>query len=428
MTYIVVSLIAVGVLLGWPAAWLARAMGRALNAMDGGGVSGQVKVAPRRVPNTGGIGIFLAVALPFLAVLLLAHLSAERGGQNWFGARGIFPEIAVYWEGIRQQTPGALVLLGSLLILHVMGIIDDRRPLGPMVKLPVMLLAATTVVVATDTRLLTLLDSYGTIGHIASIAITVFWIVVITNAFNFLDNMDGLSGGVAAICCAAFLTTAMVSGQWFVAAMLALLLGALLGFLRYNFPWRDKRSTKSGSADSSNTSARGGTGSLPASDVATKAAESSGAGATLFMGDSGSLIVGFLIAVMAVRITYLPVTSTPLFSNASSHAFLFLTPLIILAIPLYDFCSVCWLRIRQGRSPFVGDLQHFSHRLVKHGLSRRSAVLVIYGCTAVTGIGAIALPKLEMWQGALVGVQTLLVLLVIALYEWSRPPTVSAQP
>ena len=65
---------------------------------------------------------------------------------------------------------------------------------------------------------------------------------------------------------------------------------------------------------------------------------------------------------------------------------------------------------------------------MKHGLSRRSAVLVIYGCTAVTGIGAIALPKLEMWQGALVGVQTLLVLLVIALYEWSRPPTVSAQP
>ena len=98
-----------------------------------------------------------------------------------------------------------------------------------------------------------------------------------------------------------------------------------------------------------------------------------------------------------------------------------LAPLIILAIPLYDFASVCLIRIRQGRSPFVGDLQHFSHRLVNHGLSRRSAVLVIYGCTAVTGIGAIALPKLEPWQAALVGVQTLLVLLVIALYEWSRP-------
>jgi UDP-GlcNAc:undecaprenyl-phosphate/decaprenyl-phosphate GlcNAc-1-phosphate transferase len=392
MTSLCLSLILVGLLIGWPAAWLARALGRKLNAMDGAGVSGQVKVAPRRVPNTGGIGIFIAIALPLLLVLLLANLSRLPSGENWFASRGIFPEVAVHWEGIQQQTPAALILLGCLLLLHIMGIIDDRRPLGPGVKLPVMLLAALTVVIATDTRLLTLLDGYGPGGHWLSIAITVFWIVVITNAFNFLDNMDGLSAGVAAISAAAFLTTALVGGQWFVAALLALLLGALLGFLRYNFPF-----TKSG--------------------------------ATLFMGDSGSLIVGFLLAVLSIRITYLPFSSTPPpLHSSTSHAFLILTPLIILSIPLYDFCSVCFIRIRQGRSPFVGDLQHFSHRLVKHGLSRRSAVLVIYGCTAVTGIGAIALPKLEPWQAALVGVQTLLVLLVIALYEWSRPPAANPAP
>ncbi len=387
MPLLVLSLILVGFAIGLPAAWIARALGRKLNAMDGAGVSGQVKVAPRRVPNTGGIGIFLTIAITSLAGLAFNWGFIPSGVNKLSGDLWFIPaELGSYIAGIQHQTPAALFLLGSLLILHIMGIIDDRKPLGPMVKLPVMLAAAFTVVIATDTRLLTLLDSYGTAGHWASVAITVFWIVVITNAFNFLDNMDGLSAGVAAICAAVFLTTALVGGQWFVAALLALLLGALLGFLRYNFPL-----TKSG--------------------------------ATLFMGDSGSLIVGFLLAVLSIRITYVS-PSTP----SRLHAFLLLSPLITLAIPLYDFCSVCLIRIRQGRSPFVGDLQHFSHRLVQHGLSRRSAVLVIYGCTAVTGIGAIALPKLEPWQAALVGVQTLLVLLVIALYEWSRPPAANATP
>jgi UDP-GlcNAc:undecaprenyl-phosphate/decaprenyl-phosphate GlcNAc-1-phosphate transferase len=389
MLSICLSLALVSLAIGWPAARLARAIGRDMNAYDGAGVSGQVKSAPRRVPNLGGIGIFVAVVAPLLVVLLLARMSQLPSGENWFARRGIFPEVAVHWQGIQQQTPAALILLGALLVLHVLGIIDDRKPLGPGVKLPFMLAAAITVVIGTDSRLLTLMDGFGFAGHIASVALTVLWILVITNAFNFLDNMDGLSGGIAAICSAAFLTTALVSQQWFIAAILALLLGALLGFLRYNFPF-----TKSG--------------------------------ATLFMGDSGSLIVGFLLAVMSVRITYLPHSSDLSTSSLGHFVTSFpplLAPLIILAIPLYDFCSVVLIRLRQGRSPFVGDLQHFSHRLVKHGLSRSSAVLVICGCTAVTGIGAIALPKLEPWQAVLVGVQTLLVLLVIALYEWTRTPS-----
>lgn len=391
MPVLCLSLILIGLLVGWPGTWLARSLGRRLNAMDGAGVGGQVKAAPRRVPNTGGIGIFLAVALPMLAGLWsFKGLDASSAAQ-WRTDFSFVPaDLEDHIAGLQRQTPAALILLGCLAGLHILGLIDDRRPLGPGAKLPVMLLAAAVAVIGTDTRLLTMLD--GQVGGSwASIAITVFWMVVITNAFNFLDNMDGLSGGIAAIAGMAFLITALVAGQWFIAAMLALLVGGLLGFLRFNFPW-----TK--------------------------------AGATVFMGDGGSLIVGFLLAFLSVRITYLPVApavttmmpSTAVVIPPPPHFHLLLTPLLILAIPLYDFCSVCCIRISQGRSPLVGDLQHFSHRLVKHGLSRRSAVLVIYGCTAVTGIGAIALPKLEPWQAALVGVQTLLVLLVIALYEWSR--------
>jgi UDP-GlcNAc:undecaprenyl-phosphate GlcNAc-1-phosphate transferase len=254
-----------------------------------------------------------------------------------------------------------------------MGLIDDRRPLRATPKLLVMLTLAIVVSTATGSRLLTLLDPYVG-GAWLSYVVTVLWMVVITNAFNFLDNMDGLSGGVAAIASSFFLVAALVTGQWFIAATLALTAGALLGFLFFNFPWRGP--------------------------------------ATIFMGDAGSLVVGFLLAFLTVRTTYVA-------TDASAWYGVFM-PLVVLAIPLYDFASVTVIRLSQGKSPFVGDLQHFSHRLVRRGLSRRAAVLVILGFTAVTAIGGISLESLKPWQAALVGVQTLLVLMVLATWEWSE--------
>jgi UDP-GlcNAc:undecaprenyl-phosphate GlcNAc-1-phosphate transferase len=383
--------------LGLPATLAARALGRRLNALDAHGVPGQVKEAPRRVPNTGGVGIFVAVALPLLAALFVLPLLDNADASETYGGVNANPYlpgvVRPYVAGARQQTPAALILLAAVFVLHIVGLIDDRRPLGPNLKLLIMLAAAAAVSTLTDTRLLTLLDAYPA-GYALSVALTTLYIAVVTNAFNFLDNMDGLSAGVGALCSIFFLVTALVGGQWFVAAVLAILLGALLAFLVFNFPVHERRTHPDGTT----------TG-----------------GASIFMGDAGSLILGFLLAAMSVRITYLPhVPTTHPATPPPSHPLLLLTPLIILAVPLYDFCSVVAIRLAQGRSPFVGDLQHFSHRLVRLGLSRRSAVLVIYGCTIVTGIGAVSLPALAPWQAALVGVQTLCVLLVIALFEWSR--------
>jgi UDP-GlcNAc:undecaprenyl-phosphate GlcNAc-1-phosphate transferase len=259
-----------------------------------------------------------------------------------------------------------------------------------------MLAAAAVSVIFTDSRLLTLLDPLVG-GSWLSVLVTVLWIVAVTNAFNFLDNMDGLAGGVAAVCTAAFLVTALVASppQWFIAAMLALLLGSLGGFLIFNFPWRARTKAPDGQT-------RGG--------------------ASVFMGDGGSLVIGFLIAVLSVRLTYVSHAPADHAATAPDTWHVLLTPLVILAVPLYDFCSVTAIRLSQGKSPFVGDLQHFSHRLVQHGLTSRAAVLVIYGCAAATAIGGIALPRLEAWQGLLVGVQTLLILAVLAGYEWARTP------
>lgn len=381
----------------------ARSLGHRLNTLDSVGVKGQVKASLRRVPNTGGIGIFWAFILPITAGLLA--ITTGFGNDKlieWF------PALTPHLPGLRATAPMAWLLLAAITALHAMGVIDDRRALPAYPKLLAMLLIGIVVSWLTGTRLLTALDAHVG-GAWLSIAITVLWFVVITNAFNFLDNMDGLSAGVAAICALFFLISSLVSPQpqWFVAACLCVLLGALLGFLVFNFPFRTapKTATTNGS-------------SLPMLR----------GGASIFQGDGGSLVVGFLLAFLSVRITYIAdtgITKEPgsLQSLIASSFFPALfTPLVILAIPLYDFVSVTCIRLSQGKSPFVGDLQHFSHRLVRHGLSRRAAVIVIYGCTAVTAIGGVALPSLRPWQAALVFVQTGLVLLVLGLYEWARTP------
>jgi len=267
-------------------------------------------------------------------------------------------------------------MLCGLAVMHVMGLWDDRRPLGPFVKLGVMLGTFVVVIGMTDTRLLTMLD-----GHVGgawlSILITVVWFGVVTNAMNFMDNMDGLSGGTGAIAAALFMAAALVNGQWFVAACLGLVVGGLLGFLWFNFPRKG--------------------------------------GATIFLGDGGSLVVGYLLAFLTTRTTYVQGEGLH-----ASHWYGVLMPLVVLAIPLYDFVSVVVIRLSQGRSPFVGDLQHFSHRLVRLGLSKRAAVCVIYGFTAVTGVAGISLGSLAPWQAILVGVQVLLILLVLAVFERAR--------
>ena len=210
--------------------------------------------------------------------------------------------------------------------------------------------------------------------------LTILWICAITNAFNFLDNMDGLTAGVAAICTLAFVVTAVLIGQWFVAGMLVLLLGALVGFLCFNFS--------------------------PAS---------------IFMGDSGSLVVGMLLGCLTVRPEYLPAGK-----SLEEGWYTLLTPLVVLALPLYDMLVVSIIRLRNGKSPFVGDTNHFSHRLVRRGMSRRTAVLCIWLVTAATSIAAIMLPHADRIGGVLILLQTVLVLCVVALLEQHPLPAEEA--
>lgn len=335
----------------------------------------KVHAAPR--PLGGGTAIFLALALPMLAGLAVARAEPEdlvRAAASVHASlESPARALAVHVGGIRQQTPLALSVLLAALAMHLLGLWDDRAALGPYVKLALQLSITTGLVVTCDLRALTALDHLG-LGRAPSVVVTVLWIAAITNAFNFLDNMDGLSAGVAAVCTLAFLLTAASIGQWFVASVLALLLGALAGFLVFNF-----------------------------------------APASIFMGDAGSLVVGLVLGVLTVRTTFLPAEKGV---TLAAGWYAVLAPLVVMAVPLYDLLVVSAIRIARGKSPFVGDTNHLSHRLVARGMSRRTAVLCIWLMTAATSAAAVLLPHVRStFAAGVLLAQTLMVLGLVMILE-----------
>jgi UDP-GlcNAc:undecaprenyl-phosphate GlcNAc-1-phosphate transferase len=174
---------------------------------------------------------------------------------------------------------------------------------------------------------------------------------------------------MAVISASVLFAAAALSGQVFVGSMALIFIGTLLGFLVFNFP-----------------------------------------PAKIFMGDAGSLVIGFFVALLTVRTTYYH-------QAQSGHWYQVFLPLIVMAVPLYDFLSVTFLRISQGKSPFVGDTQHFSHRLKRRGLSDVQAVLTLYLATLCTGLGATFLYQVNLAGAVLIFAQTFMVLAIIAIFE-----------
>lgn len=323
-------------------------------------------------PLGGGVAITLAVVVPLAAVMLGATLFPQQLAQLT-----AHPDADALVRGIRSQAPLGWGVVIAALLLHVLGLIDDRRALGPGIKLLAQLAVVGSLVHYLELRALTMLDPLVG-GPWLSKLLTTLWIVAITNAFNFLDNMDGLSAGVACVCGTALLIASASVGQWFVAGLTAMMLGALLGFLVFNFP-----------------------------------------PARIFMGDSGSMVVGFLMGVLTIRTTYLPPGS-----ELAHRWYALLSPLLVLALPLYDLVVVSLIRLSKGRSPFVGDTNHFSHRLVRRGMSRRTAVLCLYLVTAATSAAAIVLPHVKSDFGAYsLLAQTGMILGVVALLEQHPLPS-----
>ncbi len=316
-------------LLGTP---LARRLGLRLQVMDQPDPRRKVHATP--TPRLGGVAIFLSTML--VVLVLGEQLNLNQLGSILIGATGV----------------------------SVLGLWDDRRSIPAWIKLVGQVLAATLLIV-TGVRVATLPWLW------ANVLITLVWVVGITNALNLLDNMDGLSAGIAAIAAGYFALICAFTGQYLVGTLAVALMAACIGFLVYN--WNP---------------------------------------ATIFMGDSGSLFIGFVLAALGIKVRF--PQNVPFIT--------WMVPLLVLLVPLFDTSLVTVSRLRRGLNPLTTPgKDHSSHRLTYAGLTRREAVLVLYIVGFVGGMLALYVMRAtrieSLVMGSLVALATL-----YAIWRFERPP------
>jgi UDP-GlcNAc:undecaprenyl-phosphate GlcNAc-1-phosphate transferase len=281
---------------------------------------GHRKIHDKPVPLAGGLAVLTGLLLPLAAGARFA----------WAGVQDphMLPPIAY---GFSHRAVELAVIAFGAVAITILGLLDDKHELKPLPKFAGQFLVA--LLVAFACKRITLFVH----SEVFSYAITVLWLLTIINAFNFMDNMNGLCAGLGAIGALLFAFIAATNGEYLVALMGFLMCGALAGFLPYNYPE-----------------------------------------ARAFLGDAGSHLVGYLLAVMAIL---------PHFYNRHNpHPLAVLAPLFVLALPLIDLAQVSIVRTLNRKPFWIGDTNHLSHRLVRLGLSRSRAVLLLWLAAAMIGV------------------------------------------
>ncbi len=278
------------------------------------------KIHETPVPLMGGVAIYIAFI----------------GALAFFGERRYVNEVVG-------------IFVGATLV-SLVGALDDSRGLGSYLKLAFQVAAASILIISgVQVRLF---------NGLLDIALTLFWVVGITNALNLLDNMDGLSSGIATISAAFFTLLAAMSDQYLVGALAAALCGACAGFLVYN--WNP---------------------------------------AHIFMGDTGSLFLGFLLAAVGIKLRF----------PMNSASVTWLIPVLILALPIFDTTLVFISRLRRGKNPLIAaGKDHISHRLAQRTGSSREAVLLCYLITGGMGLASVFLTQANLQEAIVVALGALL--------------------
>lgn len=282
--------------------------------------------------------------------------------------------LALFFLGDRAYIRELVgILLGATLV-SLFGLADDRWGLHAYLKLAGQLLAGCILIVG-GTRIQLFHGSWEWLN----LALTLFWVAGITNALNLLDNMDGLSGGTATVAAAFFLLLAAMSGQYLVGALAAALVGACIGFLRYNLN-----------------------------------------PATIFMGDIGTMFLGFLLSALAIKLRF--PSNVPWIT--------WLVPVCVLGLLIFDTTLVFFSRLRRGKNPLTTPgKDHISHRLVALGLTRREAVLTCYLIGGVCGMVAVYVAQSRVPDGyAAAGLLAVAGVFGIAWLERNVPAGVLRQP
>ena len=287
---------------------------------------GHRKIHSTPIPLAGGWAVLAATA-----VVLVGGIAAVK--LDFVGVAGVGGSEELLRYGVSKRGGELAAILGGAFGMAMVGMLDDKYELRPAWKFGGQVLIALCVAAA-GVRITLFVPSVA-----FSFVVTVLWILTITNALNFLDNMNGLCTGLGIIGAWACGWSAAVQGQYLVATLAFVACGALLGFLPYNFPK-----------------------------------------ASAFLGDAGSHLVGYLLAVLAILPNF--------YSAGTQSRWAVLSPLVILAVPLVDMVWVVALRTKIGQPFWVGDTNHISHRLVRRGFSKTQAVVLIWlmavGCAAAS--------------------------------------------
>ena len=284
---------------------------------------GHRKIHDAPIPLAGGLAVLTGLVVPLVGAVALLKFNFLQSASA---------DALLY--GLNKRAIQLAAIATGAVAMTILGVLDDKHELRAFHKFMGQLLIA-FLVAAAGVRITLFVPSV-----VFSYAVTTLWLLTVINAFNFMDNMNGLCAGLGAIAAGWFAVIAAMDTQYLVALIAFLSCGALLGFLPHNFP-----------------------------------------NARAFLGDAGSHLVGYLLGVLAVL---------PHFYTAREPRRLaVLTPLLVLAIPLADLAWVVRLRWRMGKPFYLGDTNHLSHRLVRAGLNRTIAVVLIW--LAATVIGALAL-------------------------------------
>lgn len=322
------------------------------------------------IPIIAGAGSFLTAVILTYIVRGFARKNgfvAKPKSDRWhkrptamLGGAAIFLTVLLVYSLFLPKTPESLVIIGASSFLFLVGLLDDILNIKPYQKLIGQLIGA-IIVVGFGLKLP--LTGY----EVVDMWITIFWLIGITNAINLLDNMDGLAAGIAGIAAISLAAAFAANGQFTELTLVLAFVGALLGFLIFNFN--------------------------PAS---------------IFMGDCGSMFVGFLLSSF-VLLGQTGGRSRGIFSILA-------VPILILFVPIFDTTLVTVIRKMWGRKASQGGRDHTSHRLVALGLSERAAVLMIYGFAVGAGLLSLLVSRLEATQSLALIIAFTIVLSIIGVY------------
>ncbi|HPP88667.1 MAG TPA: MraY family glycosyltransferase, partial [bacterium] len=299
----------------------------------------KIKTHSEIKPYLGGVAIFFAL---FLAIVFLSILTLKKF-YPFFNLT--FKQLVLIWQIFFCAT-----------IIMILGLIDDVKNLSPYTKLIAQIIVA-IIIVRSDIQI-----KIKYFPDWINEVLSILWIVTMTNASNLIDIMDGLCSGVIAIASFTFLIAGLITNNIVVSLLVAIIFGNCIGFLLFNFK-----------------------------------------NASIYLGDAGSLMLGFLMAIISILMSYTERNQLGL-----------LLPFVILAVPLYDLILVCYFRIKAGKSPIRGSKDHFALRLNFLGFTKTETVKLIYLINITLSIFAILILQSNLIKALILFVNILIIGLIFA--------------